>query len=206
MGQLYEVVGSLPESCPGETAVVTSAIELLRASYALSCESLHRVLDGISNGEFFWEPVAGCWTVHPRSEDRGVSAEGSGEWVIDYDPAQPQPAPFTTIAWRTLHIAGVNYLYWDYAFDSASLTFDLELPGDASEATDWLFASHQPVADMLAGLNDTDLDKLVPTSWGAQWPIHQVISTLINEQVHHGAEISLLRDLYRYRGSLVPGS
>lgn len=26
--------------------------------------------------------------------------------------------------------------------------------------------------------------------------------TLINEQVHHGAEIALLRDLYRNRGTL----
>jgi hypothetical protein len=61
------------------------------------------------------------------------------------------------------------------------------------------------VADALAGLADADLDKLVPTNWGEQWPLHQVVRTLINEQVHHGAEISLLRDLYRYRGSLTPG-
>ena len=181
---------------------MTSGADILRTAYAVSCESLRRVLGGISADEFFWEPVSGCWTVHPRSESRGVNADGSGEWVIDYDPSQPQPAPFTTIAWRTLHLAGVNYLYWDYAFGTASLTFDLELPGDPEEATDWLFASHEPVMDALSGLTDTDLDKLVPTNWGEQWPLHQVIGTLINEQVHHGAEISLLRDLYRYRGSL----
>lgn len=181
---------------------MTSASELLRTSYAASCRSLRRILTGVSDAEFFWEPVADCWTVHPRSESRGVNADGSGEWVIDYDPSQPRPAPFTTIAWRTLHIASVNYLYWDYAFGSASLTFDLELPGDAQEATDWLFASHQPITDALEGLTDTDIDKLVPTNWGEEWPIHQVIGTLITEQVHHGAEISLLRDLYRNRGSL----
>ncbi len=183
---------------------MTTGAEILRTAYAASCDSLRRVLSGVSEQEFFWEPVAGCWTVHRRSQARGVSAEGSGDWVIDYDPAQPQPAPFTTIAWRTLHIASVNYLYWDYAFGSASLTFDLELPGDAAEATDWLFASHQPVMDALTDLGDLDLDKLVPTSWGEEWPVHQVIVTLVNEQVHHGAEISLLRDLYRYRGSLAP--
>lgn len=96
----------------------------------------------------------------------------------------------------------MNYLYWDYAFGSASLSFDLEIPGEAAEATDWLLASHQPIVDALADLTDTDLDKLVPTNWGEQWPLHQVLVTLINEQVHHGAEISLLRDLYRCRGSL----
>jgi hypothetical protein len=34
--------------------------------------------------------------------------------------------------------------------------------------------------------------------------VHRVLATLVNEQVHHGVEISLLRDLYRNRGSLQP--
>lgn len=181
---------------------MTTGADILRTAYASSCESLERILRGITAEEFFWEPVSGCWTVHPRAESRGADVEGSGDWVIDYDPSQPQPAPFTTIAWRTLHLAGVNYVYWDYAFGTASLTFDLELPGDVAEGTDWLLAAHQPIKDSLADLTDLDLDKLVPTSWGEEWPLHQVIVTLINEQVHHGAEISLMRDLYRNRRSL----
>jgi hypothetical protein len=181
---------------------MTTGADIIRTAYAASCDSVQRVLSGMTEGEFFWEPVAGCWTVHRRSESRGVSVDGAGDWVIDYDPSEPRPAPFTTIAWRTLHLAGVNYLYWDYAFGSASLSFDLEIPGEVAEATDWLLASHQPITDALADLTDTDLDKLVPTNWGEQWPLHQVLVTLINEQVHHGAEISLLRDLYRCRGSL----
>jgi hypothetical protein len=183
---------------------MTTGVEILRSAFAASCETLRRVLGGVTTEEFFWEPVAECWTVHRRSDDRGVSVDGSGEWVIDYDPAQPQPPPFTTIAWRSVHIAAVNYLYWDYAFGSASLTFDLDLPGDVAEATDWLFGSHQPVLDALAGLTDADLDRQVPTNWGELWPLHQVIATLVNEQVHHGAEISLVRDLFRNRDSLRP--
>jgi DinB family protein len=96
-------------------------------------------------------------------------------------------------------------VYWDYAFGSASLTFDLDLPGDVAEATDWLFASHQPVLDAVDGLTDADIDREVPTSWGELWPLHRVVATLVNEQVHHGAEISLLRDLYRNRTSLRSG-
>jgi DinB superfamily len=181
---------------------MTTGADLLRGEFEDSCNSLHKVLDGVGDEEFFWEPVADCWTVHPRSQSRGVSADGSGSWVIDYDPGQPQPAPFTTIAWRTVHVAAVNYLYWDYAFDSASLTFDLELPGSVTEATDWLFASHEPIRDAMSGLTDTDLDRLAPTNWGEQWPLHQILATLVKEQVHHGAEISLLRDLYRNRATL----
>ena len=181
---------------------MTTGVDILRAAYAGSCDSLRRVLTGVTAEEVFWEPVAGCWTVLPRSEDRGVSVDGSGQWVIDYDPSQPQPAPFTTIAWRTIHVAAVNYLYWDYAFGTASLSFDLELPGDVAEATDWLFESHLPVLDALRGLTDADLDRLAPTNWGERWPTHRIFATLVNEQVHHGAEISMLRDLYRYRTSL----
>jgi hypothetical protein len=52
-------------------------------------------------------------------------------------------------------------------------------------------------------LSEDALDDLVPTNWGDRWPVHRVFTTLINEQVHHGAEISLLRDLYRNRESLL---
>jgi DinB family protein len=181
---------------------MTTGIEILRTAFTASSDTLRRVLDGVTDSEFFWEPVGGCWTVHRRSQGRGVDVDGAGEWVLDYDPSQPEPAPFTTIAWRTVHIAAVNYLYWDYAFGSASLTFDLELPGDVVEATDWLFASHEPLMDELGALTDADLNRLVPTNWGELWPVHQIFATLISEQVHHGAEISLLRDLYRCRDSL----
>jgi hypothetical protein len=181
---------------------MTTGIDVLRSAHTASCDSLRRILAGIGKDEFFWEPVGGCWTVHRRSQDRGVSVDGSGEWVLDYDPSQPEPAPFTTIAWRTLHIAGGNYVYWDYAFGSATLTFDLELPGDVVEATDWLFASHDLWTRELAALTDADLDRIVPTNGGELWPLHRVFAKLITEQVHHGAEISLLRDLFRCRDSL----
>ncbi len=181
---------------------MTTAIDVLQSAYQRSCDKLHQILDGIGEPEFFWEPVAGSWTVHRRSEPRGVVTGGSGEWVLDYDPTEPQPAPFTTIAWRTLHIASMNYLYWDYAFGTASLSFDLEMPGSVEEATDWLFASHLPLLDVLGGIGEEELDKMAPTHWGDQWPVHRILATVINEQVHHGAEVSLLRDLYRYRHSL----
>jgi hypothetical protein len=76
------------------------------------------------------------------------------------------------------------------------------MPGCVAEATDWLFASHEPLNDSLVALTDADLDRQVPTSFGEPRSIHQVFARLIKEQVHHGAEISLLRDLYRNRDSL----
>ena len=57
---------------------MTTGIDVLRIrAYTTSCDSLRRVLAGVSEEEFFWEPVGGCWTVHRRSQDRGVSVDGS---------------------------------------------------------------------------------------------------------------------------------
>jgi uncharacterized damage-inducible protein DinB len=114
----------------------------------------------------------------------------------------PKPAPFTAIAWRAVHTGGTNYLYWECAFGSASPTFDLELPGNAAGATRFLSDSQRQVTQTLAGLSEPDLDKMVRHTSGGQRSVHRILAGLINEQVHHGAEISLLRDLCRYRNSL----
>jgi hypothetical protein len=176
----------------------------LRDGFASSSRTLDRVLTSIGDEEFFWEPVAGCWTVHPRSEVRAASADGCSEWVIDYEVPGADPAPVTTIAWRTVHIAAVNYLYWDYAFGPATASFDLDIQGHAAAATRWLRASQEPLSAVLAGLADSDLESPRKTNWGEWWPCHKIFTTLIGEQVHHGAEISFLRDLYRNRESLGP--
>jgi hypothetical protein len=59
--------------------------------------------------------------------------------------------------------------------------------------------SQIPITSALAEVDDVELDVLRPTHFGNQWPAGRVFAVLINEQVHHGAEIGVLRDLYRYR-------
>jgi DinB superfamily len=181
---------------------VTTGADLVRDGFRDACASLDRIVRDLADDEFFWEPVAGCWTVHHRAERRARSADGAGDWVIDYELPEPDPAPVTTIAWRLVHIAAVNVLYWDYAFGPASATFDLDLPGDAAAAVAWLGASQRAVRDAVTGITDADLDRPCRTNWGEVWPLHRIVGTLTTEQRHHGAEISLLRDLYRNRDTL----
>jgi hypothetical protein len=52
------------------------AADILRQQSADSCARLERTLTGLEDEEFFWEPVAGSWTVHRRSDPRGVTADG----------------------------------------------------------------------------------------------------------------------------------
>lgn len=78
---------------PRENHPMASCVELLRGAFAESSEALSRVLADIEDEEFFWEPVAGCWTLHPRSQVRAASADGSGEWAIDYEVPDLTPLP-----------------------------------------------------------------------------------------------------------------
>ena len=96
----------------------------------------------------------------------------------------------------------MNYLYHDYAFGPATATFDLEMPGTAAAAVEWLRVSQEQLRVVVRDSVDADLEAPRLTNWGNLWPGERIWRTLIDEQAHHGAEISLLRDLYRNRDSL----
>lgn len=76
------------------------------------------------------------------------------------------------------------------------------MPGNASDAVDWLNASQPPLTEALATVTDEGLDDLRLTNWRERISTSRVFTILINEQVHHGAEISVLRDLHRNRETL----
>jgi hypothetical protein len=101
--------------------IAVAAVRLLRSQWQRSCERLATRLAGLTDEEYRWEPVAGCWNVR-------ASAESPTGWTVDYPEVHPDPPHF-----------------------------------------------------------------------GVAWSASRVLSVLIDEQVHHGAEIALLRDLYRNR-------
>src|SRR5215471_6508881 len=59
-------------------------------------------LDGLTDDEYFWEPVAGCWSIRPRAEAAGPAP--GGDYTADFAFPEPDPPPVTTIAWRLAHI------------------------------------------------------------------------------------------------------
>jgi hypothetical protein len=175
---------------------MSSAVQLLRTQWDRSCDRLLRRLEGLTDAEYLWEPVAGCWNVRR-------SAKSPSGWTVDYPEVPPEPPPVTTIAWRLLHISDGNSIYWEHAFGPQLRNFwDLAPHGDAMGAVEYLVESQSAVTATLAEWDDDRLDELHPTHLGVEWPAHQVFSVLIDEQVHHGAEIGVLRDLYRRRDSL----
>jgi DinB superfamily len=144
-------------------------------------------LDGLTDDEYFWQPVPDCWTVH---------SDGS----IDFTYPEPEPAPFTTIAWRLAHvIVGVlavrnynhfggpeaSYQTWRYAMDAATALRQLD-----EAYANWITG--------VRGLSDDDLSRPCGPAEGpyAEYPMMALVLHINREAIHHGAEIACIRDLY----------
>jgi DinB superfamily len=162
-------------------------------------------LTTISDDEYLWEPVAGAWSLRRRGEARTPMAAGAADTVADYQYPEPQPAPFTTIAWRMGHIAigvlgsraanhfgdgGVDYPTTDWPLTAAGGLALLRGHYDA-----WLTG--------VRSLGDDGLARPCGPSEGpwADAPMAALVLHITREVIHHGAEICLLRDLYRARGT-----
>ena len=88
---------------------MASAVGVLRDQWGVSCDRLLQRLEGLTDEEYRWEPVGGCWNVRP-------DARSPSGWTVDYPEVAPDPPPVTTIAWRMLHISDGNTIYWEHAF------------------------------------------------------------------------------------------
>jgi hypothetical protein len=168
------------------------AVELLRAQQDQAYALIRERVEGLTDEEFWWQPVAGCWTVRQ---------DASGRWSADYpEPPHPDPAPFTTIAWRLVHVAECKLMYHEYAYGAARLSWlTLDSAHTPSDAISTLEEGQRLLVADLERLEDDDLDASVGTNWGERWPAWRVFTTMIHHDLHHGGEIGALRDLYRER-------
>lgn len=162
-------------------------------------EQLRPRFEGLSDDEYFWEPVANCWTVHPRGTG-SATATGNGEFVIDFVYPEPSPAPVTTIAWRLAHlIVGVFGARVAGHFGGPLVDYQtFEYAGTAAQALQQLDEVH---AAWRNGVQDLDEESLArpcgPTEGPfADYPMASLVLHINREALHHGAEIALLRDLY----------
>jgi len=152
-------------------------------------------LAGLTDPEYFWEPVAGCWSVRLRQDDVAV---------VDWEP-HPEASPITTIAWRLWHLVfnygqGRNEQWLLGSDDGEGDRRCAPRPTAAAalvaldEANDWW-------AGVLSQLKEDDLSAPLGPGAGpyadnskASYVLHQ-----LDEMIHHGAELGVLRDLYTAR-------
>jgi hypothetical protein len=151
-------------------------------------------LAGLSDEEYLWEPVPGCWSIRPKQ---------GGALAIDFAWPEPDPAPVTTIAWRITHVVvgclaqrtashfggpPADYDSWPYAATADEALAQLDTAYDAWSAG-------------VEALGERGLERSCGPAEGpfAESPLADLVLHINRELIHHGAEICLLRDLYLHR-------
>lgn len=179
--------------------------ELLTEQLAFQWTRLTRPrLDGLTDQEYFGEPVPDCWTLRPTSDRDGQYA---GDLVMDLgDRADEDPPPFTTIAWRlahvTRHILG-GRTHSLFGGPDPDLT---GIASTASAALDQLDDAYERWQEGIAAMSQSQLAE--PCSADERYFQGRPVATLVlhvnREVLCHCAEISLLRDLYARIPPAVP--
>ena len=182
------------------TRIFTTAL-VDQLDFYLAAHLLPR-LDGLTDEEYFWEPVADCWSVCP---------DGGGGWRLDESSADDdgdEGEHVTTLAWRLAHIGvsnlgtRANAYFGPLAGDDADM-FDLRyvgpVPGSADEAVSTLVDAATRWRDGISALDDERLASPLGPKGGpfAEDPLASLVLHVSRETMHHGGEIGLLRDLYR---------
>ena len=170
-------------------------IELL----ALSDDVYERTrarLEGLTDDEYRWEPAPACWSIRARDD---------GEVRADWAPLPEEP-PLTTIAWRLWHLTEC----YGQARNETMLRGSAGPGGDercapranADDAVGVLATAHDWWRELLVSLSEPELSQPMGPVAGpyaestrAAFVLHQ-----IDEQVHHAAEVGVMRDLFRATG------
>lgn len=150
-------------------------------------------VDGMTDEEYWWEPAPDAWSL--RLEDGKLRMQ----WGLVFD----EPAPVTTIAWRYTHISdllsedrcanwiGVEPEPEDYLADGA--------PSDVATARELFERAYARwTRYVTAGDDGGWFEPLGPQAreW-AKEPRAKFVLHILDEAIHHGAEIGVLRDIYR---------
>jgi hypothetical protein len=167
-----------------------TSLALLSTQLDEAYQRIRARVDGLTSEEFWWEPAPGCWTIERRPDGRW--------WVYYPELPHPDPGPLTTIGWRLVHDAESKIMYHEYAFGDARLVWDDIDSAHAPEAAiRQLDEGHALLRADLDGLTEEDLGRDRLTNWGEPWPTWKIFWAMIDHDIHHGAEIGALRDLYR---------
>lgn len=183
--------------------VRTDRVGLLLDQLTTSTDVAQERLDGLSDDEFLWEPAPGAWSIRPRASAVTKAAFGPGDWVLDFETPEPDPAPLTTIAWRIGHLlSGVAGRYeWTFGARSTEPKELVDFRPDAAAMTQQLWRVLDQWVAGIESLDDEQLDVpgfgQYPYGLDPQLPFIAIVWWNNREVIHHLAEVALLRDLYR---------
>jgi hypothetical protein len=193
---------------------------LLETMYFIERFTLGRAWGGLTDDELMWEPTEGAWGVRPVSESRTATPFVTGSMEADFD-AQLAMAyrddnatePLTSIAWLFWHVGSMPGRVAELDFFGGAHTaasgwtspYISEHPIfiTADDAVTTMRSGWKALNTALRSATDEQLER--PTrfwGYGGAGPMGtgaQVVGSILNEVSHHGTQICVLRDLYRFR-------
>ncbi len=155
----------------------------------------------MTDDEYFWKPVQSAFCLTERN----------GQFFYEWPPGSRGEAepPVTTIAWRMAHIGlGCFYARWHNYFGDGPIAWDETPFPETADGTlaFWETWWHTWRDGILAAGNDGlwvpigEREGDIPImQLGVGDPFVGLALHMNREVIHHGAEICLLRDLYRAR-------
>ena len=159
-------------------------------------------LDGLTQNEYLWEPVPDCWTI------REVDGGWRGDVAANGSHFAPDPQPITTIAWRLWHLGASHSQPWPPLGDDFVTEYFTTGPherrdavGSPEEAVQIVVRNWSALADRVEALDDEALSEPMGDVAGffTGASLYALVLHVLDEFIHHGAEVSLLRDLYAHR-------
>lgn len=152
-------------------------------------------MEGLTDDEYLWEPVAETWSLREGADGTVVA-----DWAW-----RPDPALFTTIAWRMWHMNQCFTERFMNHFGAGGFRMeDLPTPLTAAEGLAALTAAYERWRDALLAMPASRLAEPCGPAEGryADAPFLTLVLHINREIIHHAAECCLIRDLYRQRESL----
>lgn len=156
-------------------------------------QRLRRRLEGLTDREYLWEPVPGSWSVRPA---------GDGRHRIQREEDPSDPPPLTNIAWRMCHIGDLlreERNWHSFGRKPEFRDADIDHPVTATGGIAYIESSYEAWTRLVASLSEDDVWAPNGPEFGpwADTPKLSLIVHILDEFVHHAAEVALLRDLYR---------
>ncbi|MDF6017490.1 DinB family protein [Streptomyces sp. JH34] len=149
--------------------------------------------------------AAGGMTVSRIADDWSVSVERVEQVLAHTGEPEPDDTPVTTIAWRLGHLHSCLAGQWEWTFGERRQDPKLlvDFTPSASVALDRFWAVTGRWRDSVATVTEEQLDTVgfsqYPYGSDPDDPFVSVLAGANLEFIHHMAEISLLRDLWRGR-------
>jgi hypothetical protein len=144
--------------------------------------------EGIDAKEYAWAPSRPCWGVGPTG-------------AVDPHDFLADPPPAKTIGWLTWHIAVDALESYCHGLGVGTVlpVSGVQWTRDPDRARELMEQSWQHFRATISG--DPDPWRALGESWGryAEASRYELYLHALDEVAHHGAEIALMRDLWRNR-------